>query len=78
MPTDTPPKLVTIGVIAEEIGSTVERVRRVLYTRRHIRPAAYAGTVRLFQREAIQQVRQEIDAIDARKSDRLKSNGGGK
>lgn len=64
------PRLVTIGVIAEELGVPVDRVNRVLRTRSHIRPRAYAGNVRLFDNDAIAQVRYEINRIDARRSGR--------
>jgi len=67
---DTPPNLVTVGVIASELGVSVDRVLRVLRTRPHIRPKAYAGNVRLFDNTAIAQVRHEINAIDARKGTR--------
>jgi hypothetical protein len=63
-----PPKLVTVGVIADELGEPVDRVSRVLRNRLHIKPAAYAGNVRLFSNEAIAQVRHELTAIDARRS----------
>ncbi len=66
-----PPKLVTVGVIAAELDVSVDRVCRVLRTRRHIKPRAYAGTVRLFDNAAIAQVRHEMNAIAARR------NGGG-
>ena len=64
------PRLVTIGVSAEELGVPVDRVNRVLRTRSHIRPRAYAGNVRLFDNDAIAQVRYEINRIDARRSGR--------
>jgi len=63
------PRLVTVGVIAVELGVSVERVSRILRTRPHIRPRAYAGNVRLFDNAAIRQVRQEIDKMDARRGD---------
>ena len=62
-----PPKLVTLGVIAEELGVRVDRVCRILRTRPHIRPAAYAGNVRLFDNATIAQVRYELNRIDARR-----------
>lgn len=65
-----PPKLVTIGVIAAELGVTVDRVSRLLRTRPHIEPRAYAGNVRLFDNTAIAQVRHELNAIDARREER--------
>ncbi|HUT58108.1 MAG TPA: hypothetical protein VNA25_09700 [Phycisphaerae bacterium] len=67
---DTAPRLVTVGIIASELGVRVDRVLRILRTRPHIRPKAYAGTVRLFDNTAIAQVRHEINAIDARREAR--------
>lgn len=61
-----PPRLVTVGVIASELGVPVDRVCRILRTRSHIKPRAYAGNVRLFDNAAIAQVRHEVNAIDAR------------
>lgn len=62
-----PPKLITVGVIAETLDVNPDRVRRILRTRRHILPAAYAGNTRLFTSEAISQIRRELDGIDARR-----------
>jgi len=64
----TIPQLITVGVIADTLGVTPDRVRRVLQTRKHIRPTAFAGNTRLFTSDAIAQVRHEISAIDARRS----------
>ena len=61
------PKLVTVGVIAAEVGTTVDRVIRILRSRPHIRPRAYAGHTRLFDNTAVAQVRYEINRIDARR-----------
>lgn len=44
----------------------LRRVLHVLRTRQHIRPSARAGTLRLYERNAIAQVRHELSAIDAR------------
>ena len=65
----TPPKLVTVGVIAAELGVSVDRVCRILRTRPHIRPRAYAGTFRLFDNATIAQIRHEINAMDARRDE---------
>lgn len=65
-----PPKLVTVGVIAAEVGVSVERVCRILRSRLHIKPSAYAGNVRLFANEAITQVRQELNKINDRRCPR--------
>lgn len=61
-----PPRLVTVGVIAGELNIPVDRVCRILRSRLHIRPMAYAGHTRLFSNEAIAQVRYEMNRIDAR------------
>ncbi len=62
-----PPKLLTVGRIAAELGEPLHRVTRVLSTRKHIRPAAYAGTLRLFDRRALAMVRYELNLIDAKR-----------
>jgi hypothetical protein len=61
------PKLITAGVIAAELHVPLHRVLHVLGTREHIRPAARAGTLRLFDRQAVAMVRHELNAIDARR-----------
>ena len=61
------PKLITPGKIAAEVGEPLHRVLRILATRRHIRPAARAGIIRLYRRDAIALVRHELNAIDARR-----------
>ncbi len=63
----TEPKLLTPGRIAEQVKVPLHRVLWILATRSHIRPAARAGTLRLYEREAIAQVRHELSAIDARR-----------
>ncbi len=63
---ESAPRLVTIGVIASELGQPLHRVEYVLRSRAHIAPAARAGTVRLFERSAVRLVRDELAAIDAR------------
>lgn len=65
---ETAPRLITSGVIADELRVPLHRVTRVLATRSHIRPAARAGTLRLYDRRAVAQVRHELSAIDARRS----------
>lgn len=68
MTTRRPPQLITPGVIATELGEPLHRVLHVLATRRHIRPAARAGTLRLYDRAAVAMVRHEINLIEARRS----------
>jgi hypothetical protein len=62
-----PPKLITPGVIAAELDQPIHRVIRILATRAHIKPAARAGTIRLYTREAVAMVRHELNAIDAKR-----------
>jgi len=64
------PKLITVGVIADELGVRPERIRRILSSRKHISPTAYAGHVRLFTSDVIALIRHELNAIDARKAAR--------
>jgi hypothetical protein len=61
------PQLLTPGRIAIDLGVPIHRVLNVLRTRKHIRPVARAGTIRLFRQEAVAQVRHELNAIDARR-----------
>lgn len=61
------PKLRTPGVLAADLGEPLHRVLNVLRTRPHIRPAARAGTLRLYARQAVAMVRHELNAIDARR-----------
>ncbi len=61
------PQLITPGVIAESLGVPLHRVLHVLRTRRHIRHAARAGTLRLFDRQAVAMIRHELNAMDARR-----------
>jgi len=68
MRTAAVPSLLTPGRLAEELGVPLPRVLYVLSTRRHIVPAARAGTIRLFDRHALAQVRHELNNIDARKA----------
>ena len=63
------PQLVPPGVIATEVGEPIGRIAYILSTRRHIRPTARAGIIRLYSREAIAQVRHELNAIAARRAD---------
>jgi hypothetical protein len=67
-PITTTPRLITPGIIAAELGEPLHRVLRVLATRPHIRPAARAGTLRLYDCRAVAMVRHELHAIDARRS----------
>ncbi len=59
-------KLRTPGVLATDLDVPLHRVLYVLRTRTHIAPSARAGRLRLYDREAVAQVRHELSAIDAR------------
>jgi len=63
----TVPRLRTPGVIANELGESLQRVQYVLRTRPHIRPVALAGRLRLYDRRAVAQIRHAINSIDARR-----------
>jgi len=63
----TEPKMLTAGRIAEAANAPLHRVLRILATRPHIRPAARAGTLRLYDRKVVEMVRLELYAIDARR-----------
>jgi hypothetical protein len=68
------PKLITAGVIAQELGEPLHRVLRVLATRKHVKPLARAGTLRLYDRRAVAMVRHELNAIDARRCRKVVAN----
>lgn len=60
------PTLRTPGVIARELGQPLHRILYVLRTRPHIKAAARAGRLRLYDRQAMAMIRHELNAIDAR------------
>ena len=66
-PDDSTPRLLTAGVIASKTGAPLHRVLYILSTRSHIRPAARAGALRLYDNRALAMVRHELNAIDARR-----------
>ena len=68
MRTPTVPSLLTPGRIADELGVPLPRVLYVLATRRHIQPSARAGTIRLYDRQAVGMIRHELNGVDARRS----------
>ena len=59
------PVLLTPGKIAAEIGTPLHRILHVLRTRPHIQPIARAGVVRVYDRNALEAVRKEINRIAA-------------
>ena len=62
-----PPRLITTGVMARQLGAPLHRVLHVLATRPYIRPTAQAGVLRLYDKAAVAMVRHELNSIDARK-----------
>ena len=67
MKTTSPPQLLTVGRLADELGVHLHRVQYILASRQHIAPTALAGNIRLFDLKAKAQVRHELNAIDARR-----------
>ena len=65
--TTDPPKLLTTGRLAEELGVPIHRIVYILRTRPHIQPRAMAGSLRLFERGTVAMLRHELTAIDARR-----------
>jgi hypothetical protein len=61
------PKLRTPGVIARELGEPLHRVLYVLRTRAFIVPTARAGRLRLYDLQAVAQIRYALNTMDARK-----------
>lgn len=58
-----PARLRTPGVLASELGVPIHRIQYLLATRSHIRPAAMAGRVRLYDRDALEALRRELAVI---------------
>jgi hypothetical protein len=61
-------KFNTPGVLAAHLRVPLHRILYVLRTRPHIKPAGRAGTLRLYDREAVAMIRHELTAIDARRA----------
>jgi hypothetical protein len=67
MATDTP-QLRTPGVIADELGAPLNSVLYVLRTQGHIiKPIGRAGILRLYDRGAVELVRQALRKMAKRK-----------
>ena len=64
----TTPQLRTPGRLAAELEVPLHRVLHILATRQHIKPTARAGTLRLYNAEAVAQVRHELNAQDVRRA----------
>lgn len=64
---DSTPRMRTPGRMAAILGVPLHRVIYILQTRQHIRPAATAGRLRLYDAEALALLRHELNKIDARR-----------
>jgi len=71
----TTPQLRTPGRLAAELGVPLPRVLHILATRQHIKPTARAGTLRLYDADAVAKVRHELNAQDARRAGKGAANG---
>jgi hypothetical protein len=64
---ESTPQLRTAGVIAAELGEPLGRVLYVLRSRSHlIRPIGRAGILRLYDRAAVEAVREALGEKDQR------------
>lgn len=53
-------RLMTPGVMAERLGTPLSRVLYILRSRNHIKPAARAGILRLYDKKALELVEAEL------------------
>lgn len=61
-------QLRTTGVIADLLDVPLYRVLYILKTRPHIQPSATAGIFRLYDKEAVALILDELQVIDASKN----------
>ena len=62
------PQLRTPGVIADELGAPLPRVLYILRKRSHdIKPIGRAGVLRLYDRQAVEEVRNELSQMADRR-----------
>jgi hypothetical protein len=66
MQTTKPPELNTLGKVARCIQVPVYRVQDVQRRRLHLRPAAIAGRLRLFDDETIELIAKDLRTIDSK------------
>ena len=64
---DNIPVLNTSGKLARLLNVPLHRVVYILNTRRGIAPTALAGRVRLYDSQALAQIRYELNLQDARR-----------
>ena len=60
--------IVTPGEIARHLRQPIHRVRHVLDTRDEIKPLRRIGIVRAYSADTIERVREELAAIDSRRT----------
>ena len=63
-------RLATLGEVAELLRTTPARLAYILRTRPQIKPAATAGHYRVFDNDAVAELRRELNRMDARKGGR--------
>lgn len=61
--------LMTLGKVAALLGQPLHRVAYIVRSR-NIREAARAGRLRVFDMQAMEQIRRELQAIDAKQERR--------
>ena len=66
MQTTRPPELNTLGKVAQHLQVPVHRVQYIVRSRPHLRPAATAGRLRLFDDKTIEQIAKELQTIDSK------------
>ncbi|MEE9130812.1 MAG: hypothetical protein V3T84_12395 [Phycisphaerales bacterium] len=60
------PDLWNLNQIAERLDVGPWRVRYVITSRRHIKPAVVLPTMRLFDEKAVKQIKTELELIDTK------------
>ena len=65
MPTEM--RLLTVGLIASELGVSVRRVNSILAANSHIKVAARAGITRVYDGDGLAMVRHAINKADAQR-----------
>lgn len=63
-----PPRLATIGEVANILNAPLHRIEYIVRTRPHVKPRAIAAGARCFDDRAIALIRHELNAIDARRA----------
>lgn len=64
---DSHSPFVTLGQIASALNEPLHRVQHVVNTRSSIHPIGRAGIIRVYDPTVIEEVRRELDRIDARR-----------